>query len=305
MDGLMPKTLVVALESLLEEKDITSWNIISGEFYTQVTIRLGQGKDQYGRQDTASKSTKYRRVPPSQVQRDTARAADRRSKLAHNGNFNVNNTKTPYLSDQLDVVNIDTADSQETADNIQYCVGNKHNAPAGGIISHKINTDGDISAGHNVLTATASGHSADSSPQDIVLSYSPETDKDFNCEVCEQKIDTDALYYVCALCCDPSGIFPICDQCNTDKKHDEHKPQVTRMTDPTNEEDYYCSQCGYIFPTESTPVYACAFCREIQYELCHTCFLSGLHPQHKDCFQKLRRKDLQARDTASKLMQDT
>ena len=288
----MPKALVAVMECLFGEKELRSWRITSGEMYTQVTLRFSP--DQYGNQDTEPKRIKYKRVAPSQLKRDSLRAERRNTVYCEDRvDIAVDTNKVTELKD------VSTIENKSADDNLQYQPSStEHNAPLKPMhMQTEVinNTDSDLNDEHNV---PSSGEDNSSASTDSVDSKS-----DVNCDICDDIVNTDAnsSYYVCALCTDPSGVFCVCENCYKNDKHDDHKMQMTKLTEPAVKHGFYCSQCGYVFRSSNTSLYVCAYCREIEYELCKKCYDSGLHSQHKDCFQKLTRKDLEAQDFAFKL----
>jgi hypothetical protein len=63
----LPKLLEMFMEQTLNEHQVSSWNIRGGNIYTEITIRIGMS--------TVTKDTvKYRKVPPSRINRDKQRA---------------------------------------------------------------------------------------------------------------------------------------------------------------------------------------------------------------------------------------
>ena len=74
MDKRLPKHLVLTLDSLIDDSILTSWTIQGNTNITSVTIRFKMAvdyNDVESRQDTFAK---YKRVPPSQIERDRVRS---------------------------------------------------------------------------------------------------------------------------------------------------------------------------------------------------------------------------------------
>ena len=72
MDNLMPKHLECMLDNLLRDNNLTSWTIQANSKMTTVIIRFQpQDTDILPQADT---SVKYKRLPPSQIKRDSNRA---------------------------------------------------------------------------------------------------------------------------------------------------------------------------------------------------------------------------------------
>ena len=74
MDKRLPKHLVLTLDSLIDDSMLTSWTIQANSNITSVTIRFKMvidHNDVGSKQDTFAK---YKRVPPSQIERDRVRS---------------------------------------------------------------------------------------------------------------------------------------------------------------------------------------------------------------------------------------
>lgn len=74
MDKTLPKHLVLTLESLLHDSMLTSWTVQGNSHVTSVTIRFKMAADHDSVQPRQDSCTKYKRVPPSQVERDRVRS---------------------------------------------------------------------------------------------------------------------------------------------------------------------------------------------------------------------------------------
>ena len=293
LDIHMPKTLVVAMERLFCDNGMTSWSITGGKLYSQVTIRFAPDPDQGGSVDTEKRHTKYKRMAPSQVNRDMMRAANRHKDTTIDNNVQQNVLQTDN-NDCLKLTDHTVDIHTEADDNIE-----NHNARA---ISESAQTDDMID---NVGGVTSSGTSttadseSDTSNQE---SLCQRTVGDVTCNVCDDVIHNDpmASYYVCAQCSNTklAGIFVVCKECYSKHEHSSHSAQMTLFTDPVIDHGYFCSQCGHEFKSAKTPVFACAFCQKIEYEICKQCYESKMHSHHRKYFQALTRKDLEARNAA-------
>lgn len=299
MDIYMPKTLVIAMNTLFEERGLKSWSITGGKLYTQVTIRFSPDTCIPESMDTVQR-TKYKRVPPSQLKRDATRANTHRMDTHHDINpNNSNQTQRDYDATPIDV---STMHSIEADDNVQVNTEISHKASMPTPAQHGNISAGDINSNHNESSAEDNSDSDGKSMED---SEHESGDEEENCCVCESIIKTTANsnYFVCSMCTDATGIFYVCCQCYERKKHADHQVHTTKMTIPSIRHGFYCSQCGFVFKTSKSCIYACVFCSDIEYEICPHCYKMGLHSQHHDCFQKLTRKDLEAYDNAAKIKQ--
>ena len=73
MDKKFPKHLVLTLNGLLEDNRLTSWTVQANCDMTSVTIRFKMADCM--EEGLGNSLSKFRRVPPSQVQRDQARVS--------------------------------------------------------------------------------------------------------------------------------------------------------------------------------------------------------------------------------------
>ena len=286
LDKLMPKTLVLAMESLFSENELKSWSISSGKFFSQVTIRFTPGFGQDDAMDTEIKHSKYKKMSPSQVKRDIQRASDR---LKDEKKTCCNSMKIAEIDiesgNSINDIHIDADDSMQQQ-GVNKEIPSIEMPVAAACQADDIQ---DNATGDQDNTVSESDSDTEKSG-----SLESRTDEDIVCNVCDETIETVpvAKYYVCAQCSDSKtvGLFIACMKCQSMGQHKEHKSQMTLFTDPEVDHRYYCSQCGCEFKTPKTPVYRCAYCHEIDYEMCATCHSRGLHCHHQKHIQKVTRQ---------------
>ena len=299
LDKHLPKTLVLALESLFCENELKSWSISSGKYFSQVTIRFTPEVDQGGNMDTKRKHTKYKRMPPSQVKRDELRASQRSEDIKQTGITNLDNNGEDIVSSNLTCHIESHIDADDYKDH-QGVNKDSHNVLAMSACSQADDFDEDNANKDEDSAISDHCSKTDTSSQDSLESR---VDEEVVCNICDDTVETApvAKYHVCAQCSDSSkeGLFVVCRKCHKVGKHNDHTGQMTLFTDPEIDHGNYCSQCGYEFKSPKSPVFACSLCHEFDYEICYMCYTKGLHSKHAKYIQQVTRDDIEARHAAS------
>ena len=105
MENLLPKQLRINLEVLFTECMLNSWTINSNENLSTVVIRFkNSSTDDYGAKPKDSATfIKYKRVPPSQLERDMNRANVWKVKQMVRSGADDEPTTTSICTDTTDI----------------------------------------------------------------------------------------------------------------------------------------------------------------------------------------------------------
>ena len=294
----MPLVLENSLDMLLKENVLSSWQIRSGDQYTQVTMRFS---------NTAilptDKDIVYRRAPPSQIARDRKRAASRLQSNDNEGNDPTNNQyerklEVLFPTEQIESLQPSMDRSGHSVTD-QPAVSQGVNTPSTSQSSHM--TEGSaVNLGSEMhVRDNAKSGIGDSSMKTVIEHYggmpeaadqeSEEEDEEdeedgvITCDGCggmmTDKMGT--IWYRCNECDD--GDF--CLECYNKDVHVHHKRQLSKFTCPLHFGIPYCSACGHYIPVEGEDafLYKCKLCED--YCLCRRCKNKFLHMRHSKHLQ--------------------
>ena len=223
----LPKTLVVSLNSILEENSVCSWNIRCNNNSTQVWIRFSgeTNSDQMDKTDVS-----YRKVPPSKVLRDRDRAQQWCEKDTHHSASQVVDNSNSIIEEVLDHNPVSPSNTTPVS---------TMNQPAASDQSLEINSSqysepSDSRSSIAQRTRSRSQQHSESDSQQHKQYYSSKQNKSFKklnykgkrmnpmCRICFARYkDIRESTYMCTYC--PDGAAPICLKCGDSGRHKDHR----------------------------------------------------------------------------------
>ncbi len=291
MNDKLPKVLVVALESILDDHVLSSWQFKGGPLYTQLTIRFAQGDMTANVEDM-----KYRRIPHSQILREKTRVKNFKDKKGHNTfqtqeNFqskNENDKDVCSTTDTLNNIDSPTVSNKATADeNVTEEFGLETNIGviAAGDISRPVEAIPDQGGQH--LSAHNNVNAAPKQERGGIIDTDDDSNSDdeFSCDGCGCMMSGDpgTKWFRCTEC----GDLDICESCHQDDFHKEHRSYISGFTCPKNLDDPWCDACGKMFRMHDNNaiLHQCQICED--YILCSVCKRQSFHNIHKTSLKTL------------------
>ena len=287
----IPFILENSLDLLFKQNPLSSWQIRSGDQYTQVTMRFS---------NTAILSTEeevvYRKAPPSQLARDRKRAANRFQNSANQ----INDSDNDHFDEEN--ISVVTGQLENRSQTLPSNMDNSGLAVLDQPVSQGVNTASisqpnqltEASAVHPVSEVrvgdNAKSGNGDNRMSSVIEHYEimsrqsdhSEEDEDddgvITCDGCGGMM-TDKMgstWYRCNEC--DEGDF--CLECYTKDVHGHHKRQLSKFECPLNLDLPHCSACGHYIPMDGTDafLYKCKMCED--YCLCRKCKNRFLHTRH-------------------------
>ena len=308
----MPLVLKNMLIALLDDNNITSWNIRGLDGFTQVSIRFTNMID-HGHHN--NKDIVYRKVPPSRMARDTKRRGDWQNgtqlkNIATEVDLNIQNDaadnfqnpsgdhNTTYVSQGT--IQADTLRGSNTMGNIEDQLpsqadqsvqrsesetlaaednGTMHSKPS---ISIESPSPPESSYASHIIDKQ-DGKQTKNVVHCYLASQAPLDMIEFECDSCKNTI-SDGVWYRCTFCCD----YDLCIDCWKDDKHSHHKNQIHKYTDCGVKSDLYCDSCGALFD-KASKVFCCFVCED--YALCPGCKHAGMHSVHKNDLHQITQRE--------------
>ena len=280
----LPNNLEVYLNETLRGSTITSWNIRGEQDYTQVTIRFGS---------TAMLDTnvKYRKVPPSRIVRDKARAAryNDQVEVQQASEHIFTQTDEPVIENSLP----DGIEAVATHLDQGYVLTPIDNVTTEFSYSPVVQVDGPVD------THTSKAE-INTKPNKVVYSGPCAS-------VCEKPKHTNAAtcVYVCKgcskdlstepdrswnRCTDPKcHEFNLCNKCCDKGFHHDHIRHLMPFTMP-DPGSHFCDSCGLKLINMNSCVFVCNHCQS--YVMCKNCYhWAGMHWAHRNKVTKVKVQD--------------
>ena len=296
LNGL-PLVLETLLAKLLQDMPLISWNINGKSTSTNVILRFGMATNTT---DIEGLQVKYKRVKPSQLARDKARATNYNTESNRIGEFDHNDNNVNYKGDPTMQVKKSLACDNEVDQSLYHSPGMKSEINTSGI--NQVLTD-ESKPGHEIGLSSSSLSTGQCDPnmhtEYLSLSIKAEQSIDEHgdndngdnsagsCSKCGGCVNLLRNYwYRCTKCSD----HDICITCWENGAHKHHQDQVHHFSNPEDTKYGYCESCGYTFiPHGQFMVDQCTKCED--YALCFNCTREEMHSHHKQHMQRVPLQD--------------